>query len=204
MPTGPFGAAVIVQPSKRAESVNVAPASGIVSVNVYGFVLVTDNFHLPYVSLVVIVAFVPVTVQPLIFGGFARVIDKGLPFGIFAEPEKLVQLTVTASPSMSPSKTIFVPDFSAAVTFVPAGSVFGLVAVLAELTAADARTNATTPTAAIKVFMCADFIILSYPLGLDVLRLDVLLCLLAYIPNCSGLTAFLAVKLVLSGSFRSE
>jgi hypothetical protein len=62
-----------------------------------------------------------------------------------------------------------VPDFSAAVTFVPAGSVFGLVAELAELTAADARTNATTPTAAIKVFMCADFIIFSYPLGLDVL-----------------------------------
>jgi hypothetical protein len=149
--------------------VNRAPACGIVSVNVYGFVLVTDNDHLPFVWLVVIVAEKPDTVQPLIVGGFARFIVSGLPLGIVAEPEKLVQLTVTATPLMSPSKVMSVPFFSAAVTFVPAGSVFGLVdelAELAELTAAEARTNATTPTAAIKVFMCADFIILSYPLGL--------------------------------------
>jgi hypothetical protein len=192
------GAAVIVQPVTRAESVNVAPACGIVSVSVYGFVLVTDNDHLPFVWLVLIVAFVPDTVQPLIVGGFARFIVSGLPLGIVAEPEKVVQLTVTASPSMSPSNTILVPDFSAAVTLVPAGSVFGLVAELAELTAADARTNAPTPSAAIKVFMCLEFIIWSYPL------VGCTECLLAYIPNCSGLTAFLALKFVLSGSFRSE
>jgi len=120
-PADPLGAAVIVQPEMMFD-VNLAPAFGMVSVIVYGlFEPLTDSFHVP---VVVMASVQPEeSVQPLIVGGAESVTVSDGVLGVTALPEKLVQLTVIGTESMSPLNVILVPDLSAAVTFVPAGSV---------------------------------------------------------------------------------
>jgi hypothetical protein len=117
-----LGAAVITQPG-RSVDVNVAPAFGMVRVNVNGVVLFSVSVHLPFVLLSVMVSVPPKSSeQPVIFGGLVRVTLYPAFAGTLPLDVKLVQVTTIGIPLISPLKVMSVPFFSFAETFVPAGS----------------------------------------------------------------------------------
>jgi hypothetical protein len=62
------------------------------------------------------------SVHPVIVGGEESVTVIAPAFGTFPLPENLVQVTMTFTLLMLPSKVIFVPGLSDPVTLVPAGS----------------------------------------------------------------------------------
>ncbi len=154
--TDPDGAAVIVQP-ERTLDLNVAPSSGIFS---FCVVDVSESFQVP---VVVIVSVPPEeSVHPLMVGGDDSFTESVGDDGTVPLAEKLVQVTVIGIESMSPWKVMSVPDFSAALIFVPAGWV-------ADAAMVRPQTSAPVPTKPMMAIETTDLVHRSLPGGCPVL-----------------------------------